>query len=114
MAGTLVLTDTLGNVFDRLFGETTKGVDVVVRARQNFDVSNQQSGGDDTNQRNPVPASLLDVVRGVDGVRAAEGCVSGTASVVGSDGDVVKSQAPIGLSWSPDPRFHSSWHRVQG
>ena len=32
MAGTFVLTDTLGNVFDELFADVNRGVDVGVRA----------------------------------------------------------------------------------
>ena len=32
MSGTFVLTDTLGNVFDKLFTDATKGVDADVRA----------------------------------------------------------------------------------
>ena len=34
MAGTFVLTDTLDNVFDDLFTNTTKGVDAVVASRR--------------------------------------------------------------------------------
>jgi len=36
MAGTFVLTDTLGGVFDGLFAKTTKGVDVVGRFRRRW------------------------------------------------------------------------------
>ncbi|MSO78969.1 MAG: hypothetical protein EXQ79_05125 [Acidimicrobiia bacterium] len=34
MAGTFVLTDTLGNVFDGLFADVNRGVDVAVRGRR--------------------------------------------------------------------------------
>ncbi|BCL12300.1 ABC transporter permease [Micromonospora sagamiensis] len=36
--------------------------------------------------RQPIPASLVEKVRAVDGVRAAEGELTGTAGVVGADG----------------------------
>ena len=33
MAGTFVLTDTLGNVFDGLFADVNRGIDVAVRGK---------------------------------------------------------------------------------
>ena len=59
MAGTFVLTDTLGNVFDDLFANTTKGVDAVVRATKPFDARRQQ--------RQPVDPSAGARVARVDG-----------------------------------------------
>jgi putative ABC transport system permease protein len=100
MAGTFVLTDTLGNVFDNLFANTTKGVDAVVRAKEPFEATNQQGGGEQT--RPPVPASLVDVVNGVDGVALAQGNLLGYALVTGTDGEAIQNQAPtFGLPWFP-------------
>lgn len=100
MAGTFVLTDTLGNVFDNLFANTTKGVDAVVRSREPFKASNQQGGGEQT--RPPVPASLVDTVRDVDGVALAQGNLLGYALVTGTDGEAIQNQAPtFGLPWFP-------------
>ena len=99
MAGTFVLTDTLGNVFDDLFANTTKGVDAVVRARKPFDAS-----GNDNNQstRPPVPESLVSTVQSAPGVARAQGGVFGAALVKGKDGDFIQHQAPtFGTSWYP-------------
>ena len=54
MAGTFVLTDTLGNVFDDLFVDATKGIDAVVRAKEPFESEGQQQ----TNTRPAIPESL--------------------------------------------------------
>jgi len=100
MAGTFVLTDTLGSVFDNLFANTTKGVDAVVRAKEPFKASNQQGGGEQT--RPPVPASLVDTVQDVKGVDLAQGNLLGYALVTGTDGEAIQNQAPtFGLPWFP-------------
>ena len=102
MAGTFVLTDTLGHVFDNLFESTTRGVDAVVRAKEPFEPSNEQGGGENT--RPPVPDSLVDVVADVDGVELAQGSLAGYALVIGKDGDaIINNQgAPtLGLAWYP-------------
>ena len=98
MAGTLVLTDTLGSVFDNLFSNATKGVDAVVRARKPFD----ESGDNGISTRPPVPASLVGTVQDVSGVELAQGTVTGFALVTGKDGESIQNQAPtLGTSWYP-------------
>ena len=57
IAGTFVLTDTLHNTFDTLFGNIYQNIDFQVRGVAQFG-----SGG--TATRNPVPESLLSTVRG--------------------------------------------------
>ena len=57
IAGTFVLTDTLHNTFDTLFGNIYQNIDFQVRGVAQFG-----SGGKAT--RNPVPESLLSTVRG--------------------------------------------------
>ena len=69
MAGTFVLTDTLGSVFETLFSDTTKGVDAIVRAPEPFKSSSRRI----TSTRPPVPDSLVSQVRAVDSVRGAQG-----------------------------------------
>jgi putative ABC transport system permease protein len=72
VAGSLVLTDTIGNAFDNLFaGDNAKNA-VVVRG--------DKTAVSDT--RVPVPASVLPLVRRVDGVAAANGVVQGYAQLV--------------------------------
>src|SRR6478735_9529286 len=115
MAGTFVLTDTLGNVFDNLFANTTRGVDAVVRAKEPFKPSNDQGGGEVT--RPPVPDSLVGVVRGVDGVDVAQGNLQdGYALVTGKDGEAIVNQAPtLGVAWYPRQRaVNQSLELVKG
>jgi len=101
MAGTFVLTDTLGSIFDTLFANTTKGVDAVVRSREPFEASNQQGGGEET--RPPLPASLVEEVQAVRGVDLAQGNMLGYALVTGKDGEeIINGGAPtFGLPWYP-------------
>ncbi len=111
MAGTFVLTDTLGNVFDQLFVDVNRGVDVAVRSPAAFD--EQGPTGDTT--REPIPASLLPTVRNVPGVRAASGSVQGYALVValddaGNPKEAIQSQAPsLGVTWSADRELNGAF-----
>jgi putative ABC transport system permease protein len=105
IAGTLVLTDTLGRTFDNLFGDVQKGTAVEVRATAAFDTQN----GAGTTEREPVPATVLAIVQKVDGVRSAVGNVSGQAVLVDSSGKAVRNGgAPaLGVAWSTDPQLSS-------
>jgi putative ABC transport system permease protein len=76
MAGTLVLTDTVGRTFDDLYADINRGTDVVVRSATNV-------GGAD---RAPLTEDLLTSVRDTDGVAAAGGVVDGYAQFMGPDG----------------------------
>ncbi|AEH09635.1 MULTISPECIES: ABC transporter permease [Protofrankia] len=76
VTGTLVLTDTLNRTFDGLFANIFQNVAVSVRSTNAVD---NTSG---TSSRQPLSASVLDTVRGVDGVREAFGGVDGTAVLV--------------------------------
>jgi putative ABC transport system permease protein len=101
VSGTYVLTDTITASFDNLFKQVTQGIDVAVRSQETF-------GGFETGEvRDPMPASLLDQVRAVDGVRVAEGSVTGYAQLVGKDGKAVTTGgAPsLGVSFSQDSAF---------
>ena len=58
-----------------------------------------------TTERNPIPASVLDEVRAIPGVRAADGDVGGLAQIVDPSTDKViqNGGAPtLGNSWDPD------------
>jgi putative ABC transport system permease protein len=88
MAGTLVLTDTIGRTFDNLFSDVYEGTDAVVRAEAAFD--NPDGFGD---ERGRVDAALLDVVRSVDGVAAAEPSLFGYAQLVDTEGEPVGNPA---------------------
>jgi putative ABC transport system permease protein len=104
VAGTLVLTDTATATFDRLFGDLYAGTDVVVQAQAAFHPGPAEGGAGPTEERSPMPESLLQEVRAVPGVRAADGDVAGYAQVVDpATGQAIQSgQAPtLGNSWDP-------------
>jgi putative ABC transport system permease protein len=84
LAGTLVLTDTMGLAFEQLFGKVSAGTDAVVRTEAAYTKSEGVS-----TSRAPLPASVLDDVAKVDGVRAAEGSVSGYALLTDNDGKAI-------------------------
>jgi putative ABC transport system permease protein len=105
VAGTLVLTDTATATFDRLFGDVYAGTDVVVQARSAFDPGITQGAGGPVEERNPIPESVLADVRGVEGVRAADGDVAGYAQLIDpATGETIQNgQSPtLGNSWDPN------------
>ena len=104
-AGTLAFTDTVGRTFDNVMGEVYSGTDAVVRGQEQFE-GPMGTGA----QRARVDEALVDTLRDVDGVDAAEGSVFGYARVVASDGtalgDPANGAPTIGLSWSDDSRLN--------
>jgi putative ABC transport system permease protein len=102
MAGTMILTDTMGATFDRVFETTNAGVDVVVQQPAAV-----ESQGVEVRAR--VASTTLDRIREVDGVDVASGSVQGVAQLVGSDGEVTTLDglgATIGGNWIPDERLN--------
>jgi putative ABC transport system permease protein len=108
ISGTFVLTDTLHNTFSNLFGTVYSKIDFQVRG-----VAQLGSGANAT--RNELPESLLATVRGVPGVAAAEGEVSGYAQFVAPDGKAIANgSAPnLSVTFDPDPQL-SSLHLIAG
>ena len=98
VSGALVLTDTLGRVFDDLFVSTGQKTDVEVRGKALFE-------GDGGTTRAPVPASLVPRLRQVPGVAAVTGDVIGYAQVVGKDGKAYGSNGPptFGQNFDDEP-----------
>ncbi len=84
LSGTLMLTDTMKLAFDQLFGKVSSGTDAVVRQETAY----TESAGVSVS-RKPIPATVLDEVRGVPGVAAAEGAVTGYALLTDTDGEAV-------------------------
>ena len=84
LAGTLILTDTMSLAFTQLFGKIGAGTDAVVRTEAAYD----QSEGSGLS-RGPISASVLNQVKAVDGVRAAEGSVTGYALLTDTEGKAV-------------------------
>jgi putative ABC transport system permease protein len=99
-----VLTDTMNSAFKDLFKTVTQGTDVAIRTKATF---GQNQNGD---VRDPIPASVLQQVKAVDGVRAADGTVQGFAQFVGKDGKpVTTGGAPtLGVSVSADPALQGA------
>ncbi len=80
MSGTLVLSDTLDRAVHGLISDSYVGIDAVVRS------SNVQESQFGPAQRSPIPASELDTVRAVAGVREADGVVIGLPILFDKDG----------------------------
>src|SRR4051812_683644 len=95
VAGTLIFSGTTDKAFDDLFSEGAQTVDVTVQGRQAF------AGSADGVSVKPVPASVLDEVRRVDGVAEARGEITGFAAIVGKDGKIVGGNGPpqFGIGW---------------
>jgi putative ABC transport system permease protein len=112
LAGTFVLTDTMHLAFGQLFGKVSAGTDAVVRAEAAY----SQSEGISTS-RAPIPASVLTQVRQADGVRTAEGSVSGYALLTDNSGRAVLTSggAPtMGYSLPADPALRGDVKLLTG
>ncbi|MBI4728082.1 MAG: ABC transporter permease [Acidobacteria bacterium] len=98
VTGTYVLTDTMNRAFTDLFRDAVAGVDVYVRSHAAF------AGPSAETERRPIPERLLETVRGVEGVRVAEGSVAGYAQLVDRRGKAVAPMGPptLGVSWTTD------------
>jgi putative ABC transport system permease protein len=108
ISGTFVLTDTLNNTFSVLFGSVYQKIDFQVRG-----VAQLGSGANAT--RNQLAESVLATVRGVPGVAAAEGEVSGYAQFVAPDGTAIQTGAAPTLAISYDPyKQISPLHLIAG
>lgn len=104
MAGTLVLTDTVGRSFDELYATVGSGTDALVRSTAEVDSA---QGG---KQHPPVEASVVDTARATPGVEHAEGNVTGYAQFVDRNGKAIGNPgqgAPtLGMNWPDDPRLN--------
>lgn len=97
MAGSLVLTDTIGKTFETMFADIYAGTDAYVRGPAGIE---DEFGG---NTRRRLDTAVLDTVRGVDGVAVAEANIQGYAQVVGKDGKA------IGNPNMGAPTFGGNW-----
>ena len=102
VAGTYVLTDTINATFTNLFDEVTQGIDVAVRSKEVFSAQGSEV-------RDPIPEEVLNEVKAVDGVKVAEGSVTGFAQFVDKDGKpVTTGGAPtLGVSISSAPELQA-------
>ena len=111
-AGTLVLTDTLTNIFNDLSAGVYKGTDAVVRAKAVFNGPNNMG-----EVRPNIDASLVPALSHVPGVAAAEGTVLGYARLIGKDGTPIGNPAAgaptLGANWGTVPALNP-FHLVAG
>ena len=104
ISGTYILTDTVESAFTNLFTESYAGTDAIVSGR-GPDISIDGEKPPDP----PVDASLLDVVRGADGVALATGSVADESStkLLTSEGEAVSSEGwpTLGFGIDTAPAF---------
>ena len=105
MAGTLVLTDTIGRTFDGLFVSIYHSTDAVVRGSQSYNPS-----GSFTSQRPLLPLTLESTIAKVPGVRAVAPSISGYAQLVAKNGQAIGNPAAgpptIGEAWIDVPALN--------
>lgn len=112
VSGTLVFTDTLSKTFNDLFKTTS--ADVTVSARSAFDTGLAGTGGAEASST--VSDAVLQQVKGLDGVAAAQGYVQAQGVyLLGRNGKVLSTGgAPgLGISWGSDSRLSAN-HLVAG
>src|SRR4051812_11933755 len=100
IAGTYIFTDTINKSFENIFVQSNKGTDVALSP------NNDLSGDDDPP---PIPASVLERVKRVDGVQVAEGAVfSSGGSFRKGDGSKLKGHGFNAIAGAHDvQRFES-------
>ncbi len=102
ISGTYILTDTINSAFKTLFTESYAGTDAVVTGK-GLDISIDGEAPPSP----PVDASLLETVRGVDGVALATGSIldERNTKILSRDGEAASSEgAPtFGFGIDTDP-----------
>jgi putative ABC transport system permease protein len=93
LSGTSVFSDTLNRTFDNLFSDVFKNVDSYVRSSQVIEADFGQE------ERQRIPAELVDLVTKVPGVRDAVPDIQAFARIVGKDG------TPLGSDGNGPPTF---------
>ena len=107
LAGTFVLTDTIGRTFDNLFANVYQKTDAYVRSSQKIE-SDQQT------IYYRIPASTVDQVRAVDGVADAVGVVGGSASITAKDGKAITTSGAPTLAGDISDNSLSPWRMQPG
>ena len=99
VSGTFVLTDTMRHTFDAFFTSVNAGTDVSVRTRSGLGDSGPHRGPAGAD-RMPVPTELVETLRRVEGVEAAEGTLVGYAQIAeGNTGEGAAAGPAIGTAW---------------
>ncbi len=112
LSGTFMLTDTTKLAFEQLSGQVSSGTDAVVRQQSFYDA---EAGVGLS--RSPIASAVVDTVRSVDGVAAAEGGVSGYALLIDTGGKAVPTSGgakTMGYSMPIDLGLRSDIHLLSG
>jgi putative ABC transport system permease protein len=98
LTATLVLGDSARAGFDVAFTEANADTDALVRSSDRLTGAEEPVGA-------PLDASIVDLVRSVDGVDQVAAAVEGTAQILGSDGSPLGGNGPptVGAAWIDDP-----------
>lgn len=101
LTGVSVLSNTIRSAFDSLFASVYGGTDVVVTSKGALDAGVRRSP-------RRLPRELIDQLRTVDGVTAAEGLVQSYTQVVGDDGVPIggANSPTFGAAWQVDPELN--------
>ena len=102
VTGMLMLTNALDRTFTDIFESSAQDVLVTRTAAVAEDIT--QSTGDDQVQL--ISQKTVDEIRGVEGVRAADGGIfQNGAYLLDAEGEVVGGNGPpsAGVNWQPDP-----------
>jgi putative ABC transport system permease protein len=95
ISGTYVLTDTIDKAFDNIFASVYEGTDAVVTGEEAFET--------DFGLPPPFPESVLDDVRALPSVEAAEGGINDLAQLTTRDGDIVETGGAPTLAFGQNP-----------
>jgi putative ABC transport system permease protein len=101
IGGTYILTDTIDRAFKTLFTESYAGTDAVVTGKGlDISIDGEQPPSP------PVDASLLETVRGVDGVALATGSIldERNTKILSPEGDAVSSEGAPTFGFGIDTR----------
>jgi putative ABC transport system permease protein len=107
LSGTLVLSDTLRANIDGFLTTANQGTDAVIR-------NSTSVGTGPATARGLIPQSIVDRVRGVDGVADAVPTVQGEGELVRPDGTAITGKGPRQAgNWVTDSALNP-YHLVQG
>ncbi|HMJ75204.1 MAG TPA: FtsX-like permease family protein [Iamia sp.] len=98
LSGVLVMVATFQRSFDDMFATGTAGTASAVRSDTEIDLGFGDAA------RGEIDESLAGTIEGVDGVAAVQPVRTGTAQIVGADGEIIGGGGP--------PQFGSEWITV--
>ncbi len=106
ISGTYVFTDQISRAFDEIYSEAFKGTDVTITRTSSFSSDYGAAVGG-------LPESMVEDVRAVDGVKEANGYISGMGAIA-VDGEVVETGGSPTLFFSYVPSAMSATSYVEG